>query len=188
MSEGVEAVPDAILILQLEERGGTVSMAKALVVIGGAIALSACAMQLAPLYSGQLQLQGAQPEQALVSSPALPGERQEYHQTYVQSEIARYHQAIQLCNQMQATGTLGSNNGRYRDCVSEAREQFQWDQENERRFAAKDAVAQAQAPAEGQALKAGQMTPLMLQLCHAFGIYGPQNCAKAYPSIAAHLQ
>lgn len=203
------------------------SVMKWLVVIGGAVALSACAIQSLPLYSGQPQplygripaclaptqpigmggqwhcmtpaqiqalmqqseqrQQGAQHEQTRVSSPALPGERPEYHQSYVQSEIARYYQAIQQCNQMQANGTLGINNGRYQDCMTEAREQFQWDQENEQGFAAKDAVAQAQAPAEAQAVKTGQVTPLMLQLCHAFGVYGPQNCAQAYPSIAAHL-
>ena len=210
-------------------QGELVSVAKRLVVIGGAAALSACAMQSPLLYSGQpqplygrvptcmaptqpigmggqwhcmtpaqiqaltqqseqkQQQQGAQRDQALVSSPTLPGERPEYHQSYVQGEIARYHQAIQQCSQLQANGTLGINNGRYQDCMTEAREQFQWDQQNEQGFAARDAVAHEQASAEAQAVKTGQVTPLMLQLCHAFGVYGPQNCVQAYPSIAAHL-
>ena len=205
------------------------SVMKGLVVIGGVVALSACAMQLPSPYSGQppldgriptcvaptraigmgeqwycmtpaqiqaliqqseqrQQQQGAQHEQVLVSSPSLPGERREYHQSYVQSEIARYHQAIQQCDQMQANGMFGINSGRYQDCMTEAREQFQSDQANEQGFATKDAEAQAQAPAEAQAVKTGQVTPPMLQLCHAFGVYGPQNCAQAYPNIAAHLR
>ena len=144
--------------------------------------------QIQALIQQSEQRQQQQGEQALVSSPALPGERPEYHQSYVQGELSRYHQAIQQCNQMQANGTLGIDNGRYQDCMRGAREQFQWDQDNERGFAVKDAAAQEQAPEEAQAIKTGRVTPVMLQVCHAFGVYGPQNCAQAYPSIAAHLR
>ncbi len=130
----------------------------------------------------------AQHEQDLISSPALSDERASYHQNYLQSEVARYRQAIQQCSQRQASGALGIDNGRYQDCMTEAREQFQMDQGAEQGFAARDEMAHAEAPAEAKAIRSGQVTPPMLQICHAFGVYGPQRCAEAYPKIVANLR
>jgi hypothetical protein len=72
--------------------------------------------------------------------------------------------------------------------MREAREELQSEEQSERRFSAQHVEAQTQASAEAQAAKNGQVTPLMVQLCHAFGVYGPENCAQAYPNIAAHLR